>query len=150
MSACFEAQKYSRNQQPFHDLIEAIITKAFHSHYDHLYRSYSTTVAKHVSKRERREKDLSSNRSLIYGEIEYEGFRRILDRIHVWSQTSISERQKWTFYDLGSGMSGVTSDYIFTYSDSDTITCSYPHVFRYGPSGDARAFNWQLPLLHWT
>lgn len=108
MSGCFETQKYSRNQQPFLDLIEAIIAKALHSHYDHLYRSYSTTVAKHVSKRERREKHLSSNRSLIYGEIEYEAFRRILDRIHVWSQTSISERQKWTFYDLGSGTSGAT------------------------------------------
>jgi SAM-dependent methyltransferase len=63
--------------------------------YEDLFSGTSLEVGKTLSKREREEKDLSQEKSLIYGEVEFESFYRILRKIN--------PARGGIFYDLGSG-----------------------------------------------
>lgn len=63
--------------------------------YDELFRETGLEVGKTLSKREREEKSLNDEKSLIYGEVEFDSFYRILRKINPPSGG--------VFYDLGSG-----------------------------------------------
>lgn len=63
--------------------------------YDELFAETSLEVGKKLSKQEREDKELSAEKSLIYGEVEFASFYRILRKIN--------PSAGGVFYDLGSG-----------------------------------------------
>lgn len=79
----------------FLEEVHALIGAEAQSLYDELFADTSLEVGKTLSKREREEKELSQEKSLIYGEVEFESFYRILRKIN--------PAPGGVFYDLGSG-----------------------------------------------
>lgn len=79
----------------FLDTIHKSIEECAHDKYDLLFQSCSLERGKAVSKAEREEKSLHGNKSLIYGEVEFNSFARVLRKI--------SPQPGTKFYDLGSG-----------------------------------------------
>lgn len=65
------------------------------SRYDELFSDTSLEVGKTLSKTEREQKQLSEEKSLIYGEVEFNSFYRVLRKIN--------PQPGLVFYDLGSG-----------------------------------------------
>lgn len=63
--------------------------------YNELFTDTSLETGKTLSKREREDRDLNDEKSLIYGEVEFESFYRILRKIN--------PAPGGLFYDLGSG-----------------------------------------------
>ena len=63
--------------------------------YSDIFSDTSLEVGKTLSKRERDMKDLNEEKSLIYGEVDYSSFYRVLRKINPMAGG--------TFYDLGSG-----------------------------------------------
>ena len=63
--------------------------------YDELFEDTSLDIGKTLSKNERDAKNLGEEKSLIYGEVEYQSFYRVLRKINPPSGKK--------FYDLGSG-----------------------------------------------
>lgn len=63
--------------------------------YNELFSDTSLETGKTLSKREREDRDLNNEKSLIYGEVEFESFYRILRKIN--------PAPGGVFYDLGSG-----------------------------------------------
>lgn len=79
----------------FMDEVHNIIVDEAQSAYDELFQDTSLEVGKSVSKEERERHNLSQEKSLIYGEVEFKSFYRILRKI--------GPKRESTFYDLGSG-----------------------------------------------
>ena len=67
--------------------------------YNELFADTSLEVGKTLSKGERDERNLNHEKSLIYGEVEFESFYRVLRKIN--------PQPGLIFYDLGSGTSKV-------------------------------------------
>lgn len=63
--------------------------------YGNLFHDTSIEVGKTLSKSERHAKNLDDDKSLIYGEVEYDSFYDVLRLIH--------PQHGQVFYDLGSG-----------------------------------------------
>lgn len=63
--------------------------------YDELFEDTSLEVGKTLSKDEREKKQLGKEKSLIYGEVEFNSFYRVLRKIN--------PEPGLIFYDLGSG-----------------------------------------------
>ena len=72
-----------------------LITTCQENLFDALYSDCPLSYAKALSKGERLEKDLNSDKNLIYGEVEFASFNKILRKINADPGS--------TFYDLGSG-----------------------------------------------
>jgi SAM-dependent methyltransferase len=79
----------------FMEKIHNLIQEESLSLYDELFQDTSLEVGKTLSKKERDQKNLNEEKSLIYGEVEYQSFYRVLRQIN--AQPGL------TFYDLGSG-----------------------------------------------
>jgi len=63
--------------------------------YNELFVDTSVEIGKALSKSEREKKNLNEEKSLIYGEVEFDSFYRVLRKIN--------PAPGLTFYDLGSG-----------------------------------------------
>ncbi|KAF0683080.1 Aste57867_24860 [Aphanomyces stellatus] len=74
-----------------HRFIDIETLKLFES----LYLDYSLEHGKAISRQEREEQDLLTEKSLIYGEVDYLAFLQTLRKIPI--------KQGWSFVDLGSG-----------------------------------------------
>lgn len=85
----------SESDTVFLENIHALIEAEGYALYQELFSECSLEDAKHLSKTEREERELDEHKSLIYGEIEYHSFVRVLRKINPTPGT--------LFYDLGSG-----------------------------------------------
>jgi SAM-dependent methyltransferase len=79
----------------FLEQIHELIASEAQNVYDELFADTSLEVGKMLSKNEREHKALNEEKSLIYGEVEFASFYRVLRKI--------SPRPGQVFYDLGSG-----------------------------------------------
>lgn len=88
----FESKETGDNafMEKIHDLIE----DESQALYDELFSSTTLEMGKTLSKDERDRKQLNDEKSLIYGEVEYDSFYRVLRKIN---------SPGGVFYDLGSG-----------------------------------------------
>lgn len=91
----FETKEAGDNTflETIHDLIEDESQSLFND----LFAETSLELGKTLSKEERDQKSLNEEKSLIYGEVDYHSFYRILRKIN--------PKPGGTFYDLGSGTS---------------------------------------------
>jgi len=90
----FESDTYSGDSlflEKLHNLIEE---ESF-SLYNDIFSETSLELGKSLSKDERDKKNLNEEKSLIYGEVDYQSFYKVLRKIHF--------KPGGTFYDLGSG-----------------------------------------------
>lgn len=93
--ANFEQQRMGDGQ--FLEAIHELITEESMILYNDLFNDTSLEVGKTLSKEERDDKNLHGEKSLIYGEVEYQSFYRVLRKLDIAAGS--------TFYDLGSGTS---------------------------------------------
>lgn len=91
--AKFEAKE--AGDSSFLEQIHELIRDEAQLLYDDLFRDTSLEVGKTLSKEERDRKNLTQEKSLIYGEVEFNSFYRVLRKINAEPGT--------IFYDLGSG-----------------------------------------------
>ncbi|CAM9320572.1 unnamed protein product, partial [Phaeothamnion confervicola] len=85
----------ARDSTSFVDDVNVLIDAEGSAVYHELYADCSLEAAKNLSKAEREAKQLTSCKSLIYGEVDYFSFARVLRRIRAPPGA--------VFYDLGSG-----------------------------------------------
>lgn len=79
----------------FLDKINDLIDEEANAHYDRLFAGTTLEDGKKLSKSERENKNLNDVKSLIYGEVEFRSFSKVLRKMNPKPGT--------TFYDLGSG-----------------------------------------------
>ena len=89
----FESQ--STGDATFLDKINDLIEEESFSFYNECFSKCSLEMGKTLSKDERDKKALNEEKSLIYGEVDYHSFFRVLRKIN--------PNKGGTFYDLGSG-----------------------------------------------
>jgi SAM-dependent methyltransferase len=83
------------NDVTFLEQLHELVSNEAHYLYEDLFADTSLEVGKALSKSEREEKQLNEDKSLIYGEVEFASFYRVLRKIN--------PEPGLTFYDLGSG-----------------------------------------------
>lgn len=88
------AQK-SEVDAEFLETVNSLIDDQARRLFEPLFRKFSTEMGKHLSKLERKELGLDAQKSLVYGEVDFESFVEILRKV------GPSTGKK--FYDLGSG-----------------------------------------------
>ncbi len=73
--------------------------RRFKENFYKIFENCPVEVGKSLSKKERRQNNLLKDTALIYGEVTFDGFTKILDRLAELNSGSV----KGTFVDLGSG-----------------------------------------------
>jgi len=87
--------RYSAGDATFLEQINELIRMESEATYNELFVDTSLEMGKSLSKDERDRRNLNEDKSLIYGEVEYKSFFRILRKLN--------PEPGLTFYDLGSG-----------------------------------------------
>ncbi|CAM9835951.1 unnamed protein product [Choristocarpus tenellus] len=87
--------------------------------YQKLFAGFDLEVGKSLSKTEREQRSLTSDKSLIYGEVDFMSFAKILREVSMLVEPSPGG----VFYDLGSG----TGKAIFAVSGGDARTLPDTH-----------------------
>lgn len=88
-------EKQAAGDVSFLEKIHELIVSEAQSIYDDMFSDTSLEVGKMLSKKEREIKNLNDEKSLIYGEVEFASFYRVLRKIN--------PKPGLVFYDLGSG-----------------------------------------------
>jgi hypothetical protein len=87
----------AEEKDAFIDGIYSLIDSVTEGMFNELFAECGLEVAKHSSKAERADKELTSERSLIYGEVEFRSFTEVLRKI------CTNVPAGGTFIDIGSG-----------------------------------------------
>jgi len=87
----------SDSKNKFIDELYQVIDSRTEDVFDGLFENTGIEVAKHASKSERAEKDLTKDRSLIYGEVEFGSFSQVLRKV------CTNMPPGGVFFDIGSG-----------------------------------------------
>eukprot|EP01031_Cornospumella_fuschlensis_P034472 gene34472-41734_t len=154
-------EKQTAGDVNFLEKIHELIVSEAQSVYDDLFSDTSLEVGKMLSKKEREVKNLTDEKSLIYGEVEFASFYRVLRKIN--------PRPGLVFYDLGSGtgkalfVARMTQDFskcigieilqsLHTQASTivDRYNTSYRDVLSMGQSGYARVFEGSFEDFDWS
>lgn len=145
----------------FLETLHELIEEESHILFDELFADTSLEVGKMLSKTQREELQLSEEKSLIYGEVDYPSFYRILRKINA--------RSGAVFYDLGSGTgkaifaARLTQDFskcigLELLSDLnsradmivDRFNSDYKQYLSYGQANECRVYNCSLLNFDWS
>ncbi|GMH89849.1 hypothetical protein TrST_g9244 [Triparma strigata] len=92
------------SEKGFISKLYALADRKAAEEFDRLFEDCSIEVAKSASKGERAEKELTKERSLIYGEVEFDSFAVVLRKIcSGFSKDMAPMDRNKVFYDIGSG-----------------------------------------------
>ena len=88
-------ESHSSTNSSFLEAVYSLVEEESRMLFDELFADTGLEVGKALSKRQREALELQEEKSLIYGEVDYPSFYRILRKLHVPAGG--------VFYDLGSG-----------------------------------------------